>query len=459
MKTRQSASIDMTRGSIMKNVLLFALPICLGNVLQQLYSTVDTIIIGRFCTAASLAAVGTSSQPVELLLCIFMGIGSGVSILVAQFKGSGDVQKLSAVTRTATAFVYLVSIPLMILGQFLGPLILKLMQVPEDTWNMATAYIRVIFFATLGNIGYNLNSGILRGLGDSQASLKFLVVSAFVNISLDWLFVGILGLDVPGAAIATAVSMVVSWLCSVFYIKKHYPKLNFTLFPRRPDLSMLRKIIRVGFPLGLNHSLYSVGHIALQSLINLQGTAFIAGCSVAGKVNGLANMVITGLSSAAQTFSGQNYGAGDADRLREGSWKIPLANASITAAAGFFTTFVVCDIVIGFFTKDAAVLAVARKYVHLVLPFSWCYSVLNTIISYANGAGEIKYPTVINLLMLWAVRIPSAFVIHLFFDGSLVMLSLPISFGFGMTCMILFLFSRRWKNRLKALPVRSALRD
>ena len=177
IKMKSSARMDMTQGPIMRKVLVFALPICAGNVLQQLYSTVDTVVIGNFCGSTSLAAVGTSSQPVELLLCIFLGIGTGVSILVSQFVGNGNEKKLREIMETSVFFLYMCAIPLSVAGQFIGPLVLKIMQVPEDTWAPAVSYIAIIFWGTLGNMGYNMNAGILRGLGDSRASLLFLVIS------------------------------------------------------------------------------------------------------------------------------------------------------------------------------------------------------------------------------------------------------------------------------------------
>ena len=181
---KAAKKVDMTQGSIMKRVLLFALPICVGNVLQQLYGTVDTLVIGNFCGSVSLAAVGTSSQPVEILLCVFLGLGTGVSILVSQFTGSGDMESLKEIGATAISFLFLCSIPLTIIGQFAGPAVLRFMQVPDDTWELANAYISIIFFGTLGNMGYNMNAGILRGMGDSNASLLFLIVSCAVNIVL-----------------------------------------------------------------------------------------------------------------------------------------------------------------------------------------------------------------------------------------------------------------------------------
>lgn len=435
----------MTQGPIMRLVVLFALPICLGNILQQLYSTVDTLVIGNFCSSASLAAVGTSSQPVELLLCIFLGLGTGISILVSQCTGQGDADSLKRVISTATFFLYICAIPLSFLGILVSPYVLKFMQVPADAWDHAISYINIVFLGTLGNMGYNMNAGILRGIGDSRASLFFLIISCLVNIVLDLALVAGLHMDVSGAALATACAMYASWFCSIIYIKKKYPEISFKLLPGKPDKNVLLNIFRIGLPLGLNNSLYSLGHIMMQTLVNAQGTTFIAGCSVAGKVTGIANVAITSFSSAATTFAGQNLGAGRYDRLRQGAKRIPFYSGLITCIAGVTLT-IFCEPILALFNKDPEVLKIAVRYVHIVLPFTWTYAVFNGIISFVNGLGEVRYPTIINFLMLWAVRIPAGYFINYFIDGGYIMTCFPISFTFGMLCMLAFFFTKKWKQ-------------
>ena len=167
----------MTHGSILGCTLRFALPICAGSVLQQMYSTVDTLVIGNYCDSAALAAVSTSSQPLEILLCIFLGIGSGISILVSQACGASDQATLKKLLRAAVFFLYAAAVPLTALGLVLGPLLLKLMQVPPDALPYAVQYLRIITVGILGNMGYNFNAGILRGLGNSSSSLMLLLVS------------------------------------------------------------------------------------------------------------------------------------------------------------------------------------------------------------------------------------------------------------------------------------------
>ncbi len=437
--------LDMTNGSIIKLALLFALPICVDNLLQQLYNTVDTIVIGNFCGSESVAAVGTSAQPVELLLCIFLGLGTGVSILVSQCIGNQDMKHLREVISTAIFFLYICAIPLSVLGIFIGPFVLKVMQVPENVFDYAQSYVTLIFIGTLGNMGYNMNAGILRGLGDSRSSLYFLLISCFVNIILDLVFVAVFHMAVTGVALATIIAMFISWICSILYIKKRYPELAFTWLPTHLNKSILKETIGLGLPIGLNNSLYSLGHIAMQSLINSQGAVFMASCAVAGKLTGLANIAITSLSSAATTFAGQNLGASNYKRLKKGGLRIPLLSGVITCTAGITCTIFALQI-LTIFTKEQNVLNLAVQYIRIVLPFTWCYAVFNGIISYVNGMGKVRYTTIINILMLWAVRIPIAYAIAYFIDGQYCIAATPISFVFGMTCMLLYFFSKQWRD-------------
>ncbi len=438
--------IDMTKGSIMGRVLIFAIPIIIGNILQYLYTTVDTLVIGAYCGHTSLAAVGTSSQPVEVLLCIFLGIGTGISILISQCTGAGDTEKIKRICETTVSFVYLCGIPIAILGWFYAPHMLRFMNVPADTFDAALMYTRIVLLAALGNIGYNVNAGILRGLGDSLASLLFLLVSCVVNIVLDILLVAVFGMDVTGVAVATSIAMLLAWVSSIVYIRARFPHLKFTFLPKKLDVAELKSMLAIGLPIGLNNSLYSFGHVAIQSMVNIQGSVFMAGNSVAGRITGLSNIAITGLSSSATAFSGQNFGAGNYSRLKEGHLVIPLSSGLITLAFGLFFISIRMPI-LRIFSKDETVLMYASRYVVVMLLSQWFYAIFNGIMCIVNGLGKVRYTTVINILMLWAVRIPAAWIITRYFDGTYIMLCFPISFSFGMLCMVAYyIFSPSWKE-------------
>ncbi|MBP3655168.1 MAG: MATE family efflux transporter [Clostridia bacterium] len=441
---RRAVKVDMTRGRMLPLVLRFALPLCVGNILQQMYLTVDTLVVGNFCSPVSLSALGTSGQPVEILLTLFVGMGSGLSILVAQYTGGGKRDRVTAILRTAVGFLYLAAIPMTVLGMLVGPYLLRMMNVPPDTYPYALGYMRILFAGTLANLGYNMNAGVLRGLGDSRSSLLFLMLSCAANIVMDVLFIAGFHMDVWGAALATIIAQYAAWLFSVFYIRRKYPELGFTLLPRALVLSDLKEMARVGVPLGVNNSFYSVGHLLMQSLVNAQGSMFIAACAVGSKLTGIANLMISSLSMATATYAAQNYGAKRYDRLRRGA-AIPFISGAITLTAGLVVTAFARPL-LSLFTQDPAVLDLSVTYLRLLQPFTWCYAVFNALISLANGVGEMRYPTIVNVLMLWAVRIPVGHLIANVFGGYYVSAAISVSFVFGMLCMLAFLRSARWRE-------------
>jgi putative MATE family efflux protein len=276
------------------------------------------------------------------------------------------------------------------------------------------------------------------------------MVSCAANIILDILLVAVFGLGVMGVAVATGIAMFMSWIFSVYYIRKRYPELELSLLPRGIVRSELKEIISIGLPIGLNNSLFSFGHLAMQALVNTQGSVFMAGWSVSGRVNGLANMAIAGLSSAATTFSGQNFGAGRIDRLREGRIKIPMFSGIITFSFGMIFLALRMPI-LRLFTEDARVLMYAGKFVAVMMFSQWMYAVFNGISCIVNGTGRVRYTTVIKMMMRWAVRIPSAYLISRFISGKLIMYSFPISFGFGMLCMIgYYRFCPSWRKLIRS---------
>ena len=312
---KSAAKMDMTQGPIMRKVLAFALPICAGNVLQQLYSTVDTVVIGNFCGSTSLAAVGTSSQPVELLLCIFLGIGTGVSILVSQFVGNGNEKKLREIMETSVFFLYMCAIPLSVAGQFIGPLVLKIMQVPEDTWAPAVSYIAIIFWGTLGNMGYNMNAGILRGLGDSRASLLFLVISCVVNVVLDLVFVAGFHMDVAGAALATVMGtcLTVLILCTHFFSKENHLKLAGGFSLKRAFAVASNGL--ASFILEMSGGF--VTFIFNRQLLAYVGETGVVVYSIISNAALVVKSISNGIAQAAQPLISTNYGAGEHGRVGE----------------------------------------------------------------------------------------------------------------------------------------------
>ena len=311
-----TGKIDMIRGSIIKSAALFALPICVGNILQQLYGTVDTLVVGNFCDSAALAAVGTATQPMEILLCVFLGIGNGASILVSQEMGRRNADGLRMLVRTTVWFLYLCAIPVTILAMFVGPALLRLMQVPADAFDYAVLYLRITALGTLGNLGYNMNAGILRGLGDSRSTLLLLLISCLTNIVLDVAFVAVLGMGVAGAALATAVSPIISIaICSRHFFKKE----NTLQFVRQmPSARLLGQSCQLGISGFVGELSSGVTTTVFNFLLlGLAGNVGVAAYGVVANFALVATAIFNGVAQGAQPLVSRCYGKNDAAGTRK----------------------------------------------------------------------------------------------------------------------------------------------
>lgn len=441
----KSARVDLTQGSIIGRSVLFALPICGGNILQLLYTTVDTLVIGNFGNRNALAGIATSTQPLEILLCVFLGIGGGISVLVSHAVGARDEARIKTLVKTSVWFLFVSSIPLTVIGIALGPLILKAMQVSPDAMHDAVMYLRITTLGILGNMGYNFNAGLLRGLGNSTSTLWMLGVCCAVNVVLDLLFVAVFHWGAAGAAAATAIALFLSWFFSIIYIRRNYSQVQLPLLPKGYDRAVLKEVLRIGLPMGMNSALYSFGHLFLQAVYNMQGTVFVAGCSIAGKVNNIASITIVSFSQAASVFSGQNFGARHYRRIKRGAWQIPLTAGLVTFVAGVIVLLFCRPIMMGF-TRDEEVIEFAVRFTRVVLPFQWNYAVLNVIMHFGNGLGHVKYPTTVSLLMLWVIRIPSAYILSWLGYGEWAMASVSLSFFVGMIAMFFYFCTKSWRK-------------
>ena len=428
-----------------KRLLRFVAPSILMLLCTSVYSIVDGFFVSNFVGKTPFAAL-------NLVMPVLMGVGTigfmagtGGSAVVSMTLGEGK-KKLANEYFSLIVYVTLaVSIVVALICFALAPQIALALGANGELEADCVRYSRILFLSTPAFVMQYLFQSFFIAAEKPTLSLKVNVIAGLTNAVLDYVLIVVFPLGLAGAALATMLAMYCSWLFSVAYIRRQYPELGFTLLPKRLNKAMLAAIVKIGLPLGLNGSIYSVGHILMQSLINMQGSVFIAACAVSSKVTGIANVAINSLSSAATTFSGQNLGAKNYVYLKKGGLQIPLFSGLITCIAGLLVTFFSRPL-LSLFTKDPAVLDFAVRYIRIVLPFTWTFAVFNGIISFVNGMGEVRFPTIVNLLMLWAVRIPVGYLITYFIDGGYVMACLPISFAFGMLCMLSYFFSGQWKK-------------
>ncbi len=404
---------DMTIGSPVINILKYAFPLLLGSLMYQLYNFADSIVVGNFVGKTALAAVGTTGVILWMASSVFVGFSAGAMILVSQYYGANRHDMLTAVVNNCCAITNILALPVIIIGIVLSRPILNMMHVPSDAYEQAHIYLIISFIGIAPLVGYNLNSGFLRGMGDSKSPLKFLVVSTIVNIILDILFVAVFKWGVAGAALATSLAQLISWIYSIIYIKKHYDWLEIKTFGFKCNKDLLNEMVKLGLPIGVNEVLFCSGIMLLQSVVNTHGSDFMAGFNVAAKLDALGYMSVDALYLAVTTFAGQNIGARKTERIKHSIKPTLLVSVVIVAAVtGMLIVF--GNPFMSLFTPDKAVIDVGYAYLIRVMPFYSLVAMFNVLNGYMQGAGETLIPAVTNLVSVWFIRLPAAYIINHF---------------------------------------------
>jgi putative MATE family efflux protein len=439
--------INMTEGKPSALILRFALPLLAGNVLQQMYNTVDSLVVGNFVGSTALAAVGNTAILGMLLFSLFSGLSMGFTIVISQFFGRGDRGKLKRAIDTAYVTAIVGAIPLTILGVLLVRPLLALVNTPAGpTMEMSASYLTIIFLGTIGNLGYNLNAGILQGLGDSVSSLVFLAVATVLNISLDLLFVAVFHWGVAGAAWATIIAQVVSFLAGTVFIVKKLKLTTLKPAELEFDAPVLGECFRIGLPGAIQTMLFSFGTMAIQRLVNGYGPSFMAGFNISGRIDSLAFMPIASFASAVTTYTGQNIGAGRIDRVQSGFRSSQLMSGGICAVLSAF--------VIGFapflmslFSRDTEVISAGVAVLYRLMPCYILLSVLFITNSAIRGAGESLFPLVASMVSFLFLRLPAAYLFDHFFGRNEIGWCYGTGWFFGILVAIPYYLSGRWKRR------------
>ena len=443
----KSQAPSITTGPITAQLMLFFFPILLGTFFQQLYNTVDTIIVGNFVgTNTALAAVGgATGQLVNLFVGFFIGLSSGCGVIISQYYGARDQNAVSKSVHTALAFSLLSGVVIMVLGLLLTDFSLRAMSLPEEIMPEATAYLRIFFLGMIPNLFYNMGAAVLRAIGDSKRPLYFLILSCLCNIVLDLIFVAYLRLGVSGAALATILSQLASAVMVLFVLLR--TKSDVRLIPSQLRLEpfWLKKMIYVGLPAGLQSTMYTVSNIIVQATINSFGTNTIAAVTAYGKMDVIFWMVINAFGIAITTFVGQNYGAGKTERAFRG-----FRAALLLAAIG---TLLLSGIIwlfgmnfLRFFTKDPDVLAICNRLIHFVVPFFITYIPIEICSGTLRGMGNSWMPMILTMLGVCVLRMFWIFLaVPLHRDILTLMTAYPISWITTSVALSLSLFLTRRK--------------
>ncbi|MGL4790307.1 MAG: MATE family efflux transporter, partial [Anaerotignaceae bacterium] len=357
----------MTEGNIFKQILFFTLPLLLGNLFQQLYNTVDVIVVGNYVGKDALAAVGASTPVISILVGFFVGISTGASVVIAQFFGAQDKKRVNEAVHSSFFVTIILGILFTIIGVLASPIILKMMKTPDSVLDDGVVYLRIYFLGQLPLLVYNMGAAVLRAVGDSRRPLYFLIFSSITNIVLDIVFVVVFKMGIAGVAWATVIAQTLSAVLVVVVLIKSDDIYRLILKDIKLHISMLRRIVVVGLPNGIQQSVTGFSNVMVQTYINTFGSVAIAGFGVYLKVDNLLLLCTQSISLAIITFVGQNIGAGNMKRAKEGT--------RVAFLMGFFTNIILCALVVGFgrwilgiFTPDADIIEYGYKTVQILMP-------------------------------------------------------------------------------------------
>ena len=447
------APVDMTVGKPWENILIFTVPMLIGNIAQQLYNTVDSVVVGNFVGDNALAAVGSAGPILNLLIVLFIGISMGASIMVSQYFGAKNRKDLSATIGNCIVLTALASVFVMVVATMLTRPLLLLLKTPDSILDWCTSYLHILFIGSAGLAYYNILSGVLRGLGDSISALVYLIVASILNIILDLVFVVYFGMGVDGVALATAIAQAISALLCVRRLMQMKD-----LFDMNRDYLKMTKyhsmsIIRLGVPSGVTQAILSMAMLIVQSLTNSFGEQFIAANVIVMRVDGFAMLPNFSFATAMTTYAGQNVGAGSYDRVvkgaKQGTFMAIGTSAVITALILLFG-----KPLMGIFTNTESLVILSMNLMRILAVGYIAMAVTQSLSGVMRGAGDTMTPMWISLVTTILVRVPLAYgLVYLSRSAQYpqgrkecIFVSLLISWVIGALATALFYRRGKWRQ-------------
>lgn len=445
----------ITEGVIWKQLLLFFFPILLGTFFQQMYNTVDTIVVGRFVGTDALAAVGASGPLINLFIGFFVGLSSGATVILSQRYGAQDDEGVSQAVHTGTALALVGGVIITALGLVTTPWVLRIIGTPENVFGDAVMYTCIYFSGTLASVLYNMGSGILRALGDSKRPMVYLIICCVANIVLDLLFVVGFKMGVAGAGWATVLSQVISAVLVLSAMMRMEGPSRLIIKKIRFERTTLKGIIRIGIPAGLQSVMYNVSNLIIQSGINSFGSVTMAAWTAHGKMDAVVWMISGAFAVAITTFVGQNFGAQKYDRVRK-SVRVCLTMSIVSIGLLSVLLITFSRYLLGIFSGDAAVIQEGIKIVSYITPFYVLYMPIEIFSGTMRGTGDSLIPTLITcvgvcvLRVLWVVLVVSRW-------HTVLMLALAYAVTWGITSIVFTVYYLQggWLHkRIEALSMR-----
>ncbi|MCF8330945.1 MAG: MATE family efflux transporter [Bacteroidales bacterium] len=441
---------DLTKGKESRRIIYFALPMLLGNVFQQLYNVVDTIIVGKYIGKEALAAVGASFPVIFVLVSLLIGVSAGVTILIAQYYGAKQFENVHRSITTMFSFALVSAIILGGIGIYFSDDIFKLIRLPKEVIPMASSYFTIFASGLVFLFGFNATSAILRGTGDSKTPLYFLIISTLANILFDFLFVVGMDMGVEGAALATVLSQAGAFFTAVIYLNRTHEIISFRIRNWVFDGEILKKGLKIGIPSGLQHTFVAFGMIALFRIVNDFGTNTVAAYTAAIRIDSFAGMPAMSLSAALSTFVGQNLGANRPERVKKGLYATWLISFGVSLVISLIV-ILFGQRLMGAFTSDQTVKEIGHSYLMIVGAFYIVFSSMFINQAVLRGAGDTITSMLITLFSLWLLRIPASYLLSresvgLGYEG--IWWGIPIAWFFGFLASYIYYRTGRWKRKV-----------
>lgn len=443
---KRKGNTDLTEGKVWKVIVRFAVPLLVGNLLQQFYNITDSIIVGQFLGKEALAAVSASFFIYYFIISLVIGVGSGTTVVISQLFGAKQYQKVQLAFSSFFIFMLVGGIILSIAGIIFAEPVFRLTNTPEEVIPQAVAYFRIYIGGTFLFVTFNSIISILRGVGESVRPMLFILITTVLNIAFDLLFILVFKWGIEGAARATVVSQGIGMCIALAYVNNTHPLLSIKKQDMLFDWKLFKESLKIGLPTSVQQCAIALGLIALLGIVNSFGTNTLTAYGAAGKIDTIITQAILTLSGALAAFCGQNIGAGRLDRVKKGVQFTMYTNIALGLLT-FAAVYLFGNEMMRIFTKDIDVVAFGKEYLLIIGGFFIVHGALNVYNGALRGAGDTLFPMITSLVCLWLIRIPLAYYLSSWLGRNGIWWAIGISITIGLIVTFVYYKMGFWKRR------------
>ena len=443
---KRKGNTDLTEGKVWKVIVRFAVPLLVGNLLQQFYNITDSIIVGQFLGKEALAAVSASFFIYYFIISLVIGVGSGTTVVISQLFGAKQYQKVQLAFSSFFIFMLVGGVILSIAGIIFAEPVFRLTNTPEEVIPQAVAYFRIYIGGTFLFVTFNSIISILRGVGESVRPMLFILITTVLNIAFDLLFILVFKWGIEGAARATVISQGIGMCIALAYVNNTHPLLSIKKQDMLFDWKLFKESLKIGLPTSVQQCAIALGLIALLGIVNSFGTNTLTAYGAAGKIDTIITQAILTLSGALAAFCGQNIGAGRLDRVKKGVQFTMYTNIALGLLT-FAAVYLFGNEMMRIFTKDIDVVAIGKEYLLIIGGFFIVHGALNVYNGALRGAGDTLFPMITSLVCLWLIRIPLAYYLSSWLGRNGIWWAIGISITIGLIVTFVYYKMGFWKRR------------